>query len=97
MRNQNLNVGEKLSCKKDYINNKISIRKDEEYEISDIAINDSSLIDGDENVIYYYYILDDNNSKIEIRNDEDIETYFYTKKDIRKMKLKKLNNEKSKY
>ena len=93
MRNQNLNVGEKLSCKKDYINNKISIRKDEEYEISDIAINDSSLIDGDENVIYYYYILDDNNSKIEIRNDEDMNRYFYTNQEVRNMKLKKIYEE----
>ena len=98
MKNKNLKVGDKLLCIQDHINNKISISKDQEYEIVEITLNYWEELDNDDDEVCYY-IYDDNYSSIEINIDEDMNKYFYTKQDIRKIKIEKLNNiyEKSEY
>jgi len=85
MKDHNFKVGDKLLCKKDYIHHKISIHKGNEYIISD------SLFETE----YYtfIYIIDDNNVKVEVQYEKDIYEFFYTEKEVRNIKLKKLGNE----
>jgi len=89
MKDQNLNVGDKLLCKNDYVINKISIHKGREYEITEILLNAWVVNDGDER---FYYIIDDDDCKVEIQRIEELNSFFYTKNEIRKIKLKKLED-----
>lgn len=95
------NIGETILCKENYVYvsdsrllkddpKKVSFLKNKNYKISDFSYWD------DENKIIMYQI---NNwsfvSTNEIHNlfVPKFEDYFYTKKEIRKMKLNKINNE----
>jgi len=89
MKKYNLKIGDILLCKKDYIYSKISFSINKKYEIIQIVYN--SLENNNNSV--YYYVYDDNNSSIEIRNDEDMNRYFYTNQEVRNMKLKKIYEE----
>ena len=82
MKNQNLNVGDKLLCKKD-LTTSYSIYHKDRYYIVHFIIN----YDDD----YQYLISDDKNTYSSFKYDEEyLYTYFYRKNEVRKIKLKKL-------
>jgi len=76
MKDKNFKIGDMLLCKKDYINDLISFRKGKEYEVTE----------------RFYFIKDDNCNKIEVRHETDLNEFFCSKKDIRKMKIEKLED-----
>lgn len=87
MKDNGFEVGDKLLCKNSCSTYKISFEKGKEYIITDILRNAWYVKDEEDR---FYYINDDNNSKIEIVNVEVLNRFFYTKKEIRYLKLKKL-------
>ena len=100
MKNQNLNIGDKLLCKnssKNLSSNEFpiysgpSLSKGLEYEIVDIKYNHENIDTG-----YYYYVSQNNNRIVGHTNEFLFYTSFYTKNEIRKIKLNKLINEESK-
>jgi len=92
MKKQNLKIGDSLLCKKNLSNsNMIYFLKGNEYEVCDIKI------DWDDETDYAYFILDDNKNDVLFMIQEDIDALFLNKMEMRKMKLKKLNNDKPEY
>jgi len=88
MKKQNLNIGDKLLCKKSihaYFN------KDEYYYIGDIRIINTFRYEE-----YIYEIKIDNVVGVSIGNDITLYNHFYKKNEVRRIKLKTLN-EKSEY
>jgi len=89
MKDKNFKIGDMLLCKKDYINDLISFRKGKEYEVTEILLNAWIVMKGEER---FYFIKDDNCNKIEVRHETDLNEFFCSKKDIRKMKIEKLED-----
>ena len=79
MNKNNINIGDYLICKRDYLFHKIFIHDGKKYKVTNIE----TTIEYD-----YLYIIDDNNNPIEIQNpSEDFDYYFYNENEIRKIKL----------
>lgn len=83
---QNLKIGDKLLCKKDFFFIGTNFYKGREYEIYNIRKIE------DEYFNYYSYSLIDNiNSELLYLIDADLDDIFYSVKEMRDMKLKKIN------
>jgi len=95
MKNQNLNKGDKILCKKDYFNNLMKFTKGIEYCIILVEINTNIFDNYSDNYTYYFY--DDNSRTMTSDSEYGLYSFFYKLTEVRNMKLKKLNNEKSKY
>jgi len=78
MSNQ-INKGDRLLCKKDCISKYSLFIKNEYYYIDTIDINDD-----EEN---FYFVIDNCNSLSWFWGDYNLYSVFYTKKEIRKIKL----------
>ena len=92
MKNQNLNVGDKLLCKKSLSNkNKtvIYLIEFKYYYIVDICIYE----DGDYIYSIYSICCDISYQIINFKYEDEFYEYFYRKNEIRKIKLNKLINE----
>ena len=89
MKDKMFKIGDKLLCKSNYSKDNISYHKGKEYIITDLLLNAWVIIEDDER---FYYIPDDNNRKIEFRYNDELNIIFYTKNEIRSIKIKKLNN-----
>ena len=86
MKNQNFNIGDKLLCKIDVNKSYLTLTKGVEYII----------LSADIDVLYYKYnIIDDTNK--DFYYIEEFDDYFYTKNEVRKIKLEKLKNEEAEY
>ena len=86
MKKQNLNIGDKLLCKIDVNKSYLTLTKGVEYII----------LSADIDVLYYKYnIIDDTNK--DFYYIEEFDDYFYTKNEVRKIKLEKLKNEEAEY
>ena len=85
MKNQNINVGDKLLCKK-YLN----IGSSSHFNYGEYYIVSNIIIEYD-----YLYIIDNNNYGYLFINSDYLYSHFYTKKEERKIKLNKLINEKT--
>jgi len=83
---QNLKIGDKLLCKIDYWTTKIYFFEGREYNICDIEIDYA-----DEND-YAYFIMDENKNRVLFMILDDLDSFFYTKKEVRNIKIKKLKN-----
>ena len=81
MKNQNLNKGDKLLCKKNYNNSYMRFTKGIEYYVSAIEINSND---------YKYYFCDDDDLVISCVDEICFFDFFYIKNGIRKIKLEKL-------
>ena len=100
MKNQNLNIGDKLLCK-NYLKTEYSrliegdyyllvdfeIFNHEEYCDVNYTFYDEYNYDD-----YVYYIDDNNHHSFSILDEKDLYKYFYKKNEIRNMKLEKLKN-----
>jgi len=84
MKKQNLKIGDRLLCKESFFDS------DDPY----FHVDDYCIIYYIQKYVtneYYYYISDENNKRYPFRFSPDLLlTYFYTKQEIRNMKLKKL-------
>ena len=87
MKNQNINVGDKLLCKK-YLN----IGSSSHFNYGEYYIVSNIIIEYD---LYCYIISEDNNYGYPFINSDYLYSHFYTKKEERKIKLNKLINEKT--
>jgi len=85
---QNFNVGDVLICKNSEDVTWLSLTKDLEYVILDIEYHKSYYNNSSH---YYYYIIDDKFRDLDFSFEEDFDRYFYTKNELRKIKLKKLS------
>lgn len=86
MKKQDIKVGDKLICKKDFNILNISLTERIEYTIISIRIIHDYVGEYE----YYYTISDNNHKDMTIADEEDLYTYFYSDKEVRKMKLKRL-------
>ena len=88
MKKQNINKGDELLCRTTLSNKYIDIFKKGKYYIvwEILVFNDPS--------VYTYYICDETGMLTPFRYDEKIlYKYFYSKNDVRNMKLKNLEND----
>jgi len=94
MDKQNLNIGDKLLCKNDLkslVSNNTSLlffKKGKYYVVDEIRLINDIFVDYNE---YFYYIIDDNNERYSFWMERYLYTYFYTKNEIRSMKLNEIN------
>jgi len=87
MKNQNLNVGDKLLCKKNLNELYASFNKNKYYIVYDIKLFDN-------NTDYCYYIEFDKKKYYSFRYSvRFFYEHFYTKQEERKIKLEKLYEE----
>jgi len=94
MKNQNFNIGDKLLCKIDVNKSYLTLTKGVEYII--LSADFDVLLSADIDVLYYKYnIIDDTNK--DFYYIEEFDDYFYTKNEVRKIKLEKLKNEEAEY
>ena len=91
MKDQKFNIGDKLLCKIDCWTTKVYFFEGREYNICDIRT------DYDYSDDYSYCIKDENSNKVLFMVEEDLDVLFYTKSEIRSIKIKKLKNEESKF
>lgn len=89
MKKQNINKGDKLLCKEGFTSSMINFYKNKEYSIRDIKLTDHNY-DYDD---YVYEFIDENNKIFTIWYEDELYNYFYTEKEVRKFKLKQLNEE----
>ena len=93
MKNQNLNKGDKLLCKKDSFYSNYVLTEGIEYEILSIIVNyiptyNHYSIIGD----YNYYIKDDD-GELCLIYETDFYDFFCSKNELRKIKLTKIYEE----
>lgn len=86
MKKQNINVGDRLLCKKDFSDDSNRFRKGRYYLVWDIT-NDISYDDDD----YIYQIEDEQDMLYGFYYSELLCSHFYMKNELRNIKLKKLN------
>ena len=87
MSKYNINVGDKLLCKLDYCSIITKFHEGREYEVFSIKNEDDYFN-------YYSFLLKDYiNNEIIFIDDIDLNSAFYSKSEVRNMKLKKLNND----
>jgi len=92
MKNLNLKVGDKLLCKTNLCSLLVNyFNKDKYYIVWDIK----NFKDYSQNWTWtWYYIIDERDCPYSFsKMDDDLYDIFYTKSEIRKMKLEKLKNE----
>ena len=95
MKNQNFNIGDKLLCKSEL---KVSIgdfKSNKYYVIVDINIHKDYYVFFEDDIYddYTYFFICDNNIKYGFWYKSFFYDYFYTKNEIRELKLKKLKHE----
>ena len=91
MKNQNINKGDKILCKKDYCNNRMKFTKGIEYYIVTVEISTNIFDNYSDN--YTYYFSDDNRRIITSNSEYGLYSFFYRMTEVRNLKLKQLNNE----
>jgi len=91
MKKQDINIGDKLLCKNDYNSNNITtFYENVEYEISNIILSDNII--SKEKDYRCIYIKNDIDNDVFFVGQSDLDILFYTKNEVRKIKLKKLDN-----
>lgn len=91
MNTQNLKIGDKLLCKEDCWIPDVNYHRGREYEVCNIKNEEDDLHN------YSYVIIDRINNERLFIYDSELNFIFYTKKEHRRMKLKKINDEEAEY
>lgn len=87
MQNQNIKIGYKFLCKLDCWTTDVYFVDGVEYVVCDIRCD---YVDFNGCNDYVYFVKDDNKNMVAFEFEEDFDVFFYTKKEMRNMKLKKL-------
>lgn len=90
MKNQNLKAGDKLLCKKPLVNTYASyLIEFKYYHIYEV----SNINEYEDYADYDYAVMCEHCQIVNFRHEDEFHDYFYTEKQVRKIKLLKLNEE----